>query len=222
MEDITLQNLWKEYDQKLEESRVLNLQSWALNKQSFEMIQTQKAKSKLNRLASFKIGSIILGILLMIVLCWLIFSTITWQGIFFNISAGMIVLFTLIAVIAYIKQVALIRQIDESNSVVETQQKLALLQALTLRITGILWLQMPFYSTISLTPAMFVTGGLKTWVITIIATGTLTFASVWLYRNIHYKNRHKKWFKILFSSLEWTYVTRAIEFMDEIERFKKE
>jgi len=222
MEDLTLQNLWKEYDRQLEESRLLNLQAWALNKQTFEMLQTQKAKSKLNRLATFKKWAIALGIGLVVLLCFLIFSRITWQGIFFNISMGMIALFTLLAVIAYIRQVVLIHEIDESNSIVETQQKLAVLQSSTLRITGILWLQMPFYCTMSLTPAMFVNGGIKTWVISIIVTGLFTFAAIWLYKNIHYKNRHKKWFKLLFSSLEWTYVTKAIEYIDEIDRFKKE
>ena len=222
MEDVTLQNLWKQYDQQLQESRLLNLQAWALNKQSFAMLQTQKAKSKLNRLATFKKWVIALGIGLVVLFCWLIFNTITWQGIFFNISLGMIALFTLVAVIAYIRQVLLIQRIDESNSIVDTQQNLALLQSSTLRITGILWLQMPFYCTMSLTPSMFVYGGLKAWVISIVVTGLFTFAAIWLYKNIHYKNRHKKWFKLLFNNLEWTYVTKAIEYLDEIEKFKKE
>ncbi len=186
------------------------------------MLQTQKAKIKLNKLAIFKKWAIALGIGLVALLCFLIFNTITWQGIFFNISLGMIALFTQLAVIAYIRQVLLIHQIDESNSLVETQQKLAVLQSSTLRITGILWLQMPFYCTMSLTPAMLANGGIKAWVISIVVTGLFTFAAIWLYRNIHYKNRHKKWFKILFNNLEWTYVTKAIEYLDEIDKFKHE
>ena len=39
MQNIELDNIWKQYDQKLEEARLLNLQSWALTLQNFEMQQ---------------------------------------------------------------------------------------------------------------------------------------------------------------------------------------
>jgi MFS family permease len=222
MEDIALQNIWKEYDRKLEESKVLNLQSWALNRQAFEMMQTQKAKSKLNRLATFKTRAVALGIVWAAFLCFLVFYKISWQGIFFNASAGMIALFTTLAIVTYIKHIVLIRQIDESGSIVETQQKLADLQSSTIRTVGILWLQMPFYTTFFLTPATFVNGGVIMWIITITITGLFTFVAIWLYKNINYTNRHKKWFKILFGSIEWTAVVKAIEYLDEVEKFRKE
>jgi hypothetical protein len=222
MEDITLQNMWAAYDRQLEESKVLNLQSWALNRQAFEMMQTQKAQSKLNRLATFKTRAVVLGVIWAAFLCFLVFYKISWQGIFFNISAGMIALFTILAIVTYIKHIVLIRQIDESGSIVETQQKLAELQSSTIRIVRILWLQMPFYTTFYLTPATFVYGGITAWVITIVTTGLFTLAAIWLYKNINYSNRHKKWFKILFGSIEWTAVIKAMEYLEEVEQFKKE
>ena len=48
------------------------------------------------------------------------------------------------------------------------------------------------------------------------------FVSIWLYRNINYKNADKKWFKMIFSSKEWTSVIKAIKFMKDIEDFKRE
>lgn len=221
MEDIQLQQMWAEYDRKLEEAKLLNLQSWALNLKSLEAIQLQKAKSKLNRLANFKVWVIVLGIVWVLFLCLLVFSKITWQGIFFNISFGCIALINIIAVIVYIKQVVLIRQIDNSESVVETQQKLAELQASTIRIGSIMWLQLPFWSTFFLTPAMLQNAGAFWLSFTIIITGMLTFVAIWLYRNIHYRNRHKKWFKWLFNTFEWTSVIKSITFLDEVEAFKR-
>ncbi len=221
MEDIELQKIWAEYDRKLEESRVLNLQSWALNLKSFEAIQMQKAKTKLNRLASFKIGAVVLGIVWVLFLSFLIFNRLTWQGIIFNISAGMIVLITAIAIIVYIKHVVLIRQIDNSENIVDTQRKLALLQSSTIRIIGILWLQLPFYATFFLTPSMLYNWSMWQWLIVISVTGLFTIAALWLYKNISYKNKNKKWFRVLFNSTEWTSVTRAMFFLDEIEEFKK-
>ena len=48
------------------------------------------------------------------------------------------------------------------------------------------------------------------------------FVSIWLYKNINYKNADKKWLKILFSGKEWTSVIKAVKFMKEIEDFKRE
>ena len=62
MQNIELDNIWKQYDQKLEEARLLNLQSWALNLQNFEMQQKQKVKSKLNKLIWQKCFLIFVGI----------------------------------------------------------------------------------------------------------------------------------------------------------------
>lgn len=217
-----LQNIWKAYDRKLEEARVLNLQSWALNFKSFEAIQTQKAKSKLNSLGRFKTWVIVIGILWVAFLGFLIYHSLTFSKIFFVLSAGMIALFNVFAIIVYIQHVVWIRQIDNSESVVDVQQKAAKLQTSTLQIVRILFLQMPFYTTWWFTPQMVTSGDLKFWLITIPITLLFTFLSIWLYRNINYKNADKKWFKILFNSPEWTSVAKAIQFVKEIEDYKND
>jgi len=61
---------------------------------------------------------------------------------------------------------------------------------------------------------------LKFWLIAFPVTLLLALAAIWLYRNISLKNSHRKWFKILFNSREWTSVIKAMEFMKEIEAFK--
>jgi len=221
MEDFELQKMWAEYDRKLEEAKVLNLQAWALNLKSLEGMQMQKAKSKLNRLAGFKIRVVILGLAWVLFLAVLIFNKITWQGIIFNISAGCIAVITLIAIMVYIKQIVLIRDIDNGESVVETQERLAQLQASTIRITGILWLQLPFYGTFSLSPALLQHASSFWLCTTMVIVGLLTYSAIWLYRNIHYRNRHKKWFRILFNSIEWTTINKSMAFLDEVEAFKK-
>ena len=217
-----LQNIWKAYDQKLEEARVLNLQSWALNFKSFEAIQTQKAKSKLNSLARFKTWVILAGIIWVAFLAFLIYHSLSFSKIFFVISAGMIALFNVVAILVYIKHVIWIRQIDNSESVVDVQQKAAKLQTSTLQIVRILFLQMPFYTTWWFTPQMVTSGDLKFWLISFPIVLLFAFFSFWLYRNINHKNANKKWFKILFNSPEWTSVTKAIQFVKEIEDYKND
>lgn len=222
MNDIQLQQLWAEYDTRLEQAKLLNMQAWALNLQSKEAIQMHKAKSKLNKLASYKKWVVALGVIWVLLLSFLVFNTITWQGIFFNISAGAIAITTIIAIAFYIHHIVLIQKVDNSESIVTAQQTLALLQASTLRSIRIIWLQLPFYCTFYLSPALLQKAGTPFIIIHTAITLLFIWAAVWLYRNINYTNRHKKWFKFLMGSIEWTSIIKAAQFLDEVEEFKKE
>jgi len=217
-----LQQLWEASNQQLEEARLLNMQSWALQLQSRQALQLYKAKSKLNRLIRFKQWAIALGILWVVFLCYLIFVRISWQGIFFNISAGAIAVITSIAIGTYIKHIELIRQVDNSDSIVEAQQTLAKLQASSIRIVGIIWLQLPFYSMFYLSPALLQKAGTTFAVVHTGIVAVFVLAAIWLYRNTDIKNRHKRWFKLFFSGLEFTSVSKAIAYLDEVEEWKKD
>jgi hypothetical protein len=217
-----LQNIWQAYDKKLEDSKLLNMQSWALNMQCFEDLQKQKAKLKLNKLATFKKWTIFLGIIWVLFLVFLVVNSLVFSKIAFVISAGMIALITTIGIGLYIKQLILIKQIDNSDSITVVQEKLAALQFSTLNIPRILFLQSPFYCTWWFTPKWIASGDPGFWFISLPIALAFAYAGIWLYRNINYKNMDKKWFKILFNSPEWTSVIKAKHFINEIEAFKKD
>lgn len=221
MEDAELKKMWEEYDKRIGEARILNLQSWVLNLQSFEYLQTTKAKSKLNALGRLKIRAIALGFVWVFVLLFLVVHTLHFKYIFFAVSVGMIALITLIGIIGYIRHVVLIREIDNSDSVTEVQKKIAQLQSSTLRVVRIMFLQTPFYFSFFFTPDQ-VLHDPKFRMISFPIFLASTLLTIWLYRNISYKNERKKWFRVFFSSSEWTSVIKAMKFMDEIEAFKKE
>ncbi|HVM90219.1 MAG TPA: hypothetical protein VMT76_18665 [Puia sp.] len=222
MEDMELKNIWKEYDRRIEESKILNMQSWALNIKTYEYLQTQKAKSGLNALSGFKKWMIFAGILFIAFLVLLIIKSLKFQNIYFIGSLSSIVIFNILAIIFYLRHIVLIHEIDNTESLVEVQEKIVKLQTSTLRITKILFLQTPFYSTFFWSRAM-ITGN-PTAFFFIAVPVTLFFAalSIWLYRNINYHNAGKRWFRILFSSKEWTSIIKAVNFLKEIEEFKKE
>jgi len=222
MQDIELNDIWKQYDQKLEEARLLNLQSWALNLQNFEMQQKQKVKSKLNKLVWQKLFLVIVGTVYVYVLFLLIYYSLQWSKIFFIVSAASIAIITSIAIIVYIKQLFIINQINQTDSVVDAQKKISILQTGTLQITRILFLQAPFYCTWFLTTAMIAENPGKALFITLPVFLFFTWIAIFLYRNINYKNIHKKWFKILFSSPEWVSLIKSAAFLNEIDEFKKE
>src|SRR3954470_23755826 len=135
MDDNELKSIWKDYDRRLEQARVLNMQSWALNLQCFEMLQRQKMKSKLGRLTAIKIIMLVLGLLWTCFVGFLFIHSLEWSKIFFVTSCGAIFLFNLYALIAYTRHIVLIRQINNSDTIVQAQAKLAELQGATIHIT---------------------------------------------------------------------------------------
>lgn len=212
--------MWKTYSSELETAKAFNLQAWALHLQSYEMLKTESAKNRLQRVSRFKQRAVFAGILWVAFMLFLIYHSLQWNKIFFVTAALASAVFTVIAIVAYIRHIRLIRQIDNSGSLMEVQKKTALLQMSTIQIVRILFLPAPFYTILHWSPALIRNGPLPFFCISVPITLLFTFASLWLYRNIHYKNRHKKWFRILFSGREWTDVVKAMQYLEEIETYK--
>jgi hypothetical protein len=212
MEEMELKRLWQACDQKLERSLALNLHL-------VRAIQTQKAKSEIRSMRGIKVFTLLAGILWVLCLGFLVVNSLSFQRIFFVVSAGMIMVFNIIAIAVYIRHLLLMSQIDNSESVVHTQKQLAALQASTLRITGILFLQAPFYTTFWWMPGMV--EDVRFWLISVPVTGVFTYGAIWMYRNISYKNVGKRWFQRLFSGKEWSAVEKAREFLKEIDAFER-
>ena len=213
MEDITLKNLWKAQDEKLDRTMKLNLYL-------LESLQKQKAESKLNSLARFKGWVVVLGIIWILFLGLLIYGN-QLKNIYFTISVSIILLFNIFAVAVYIKHIALIRQLDYSESITNTQKKLSKLQASTFNLR-FLFLQTPFYTTWFWSTGMINGSGIKFWLISVPITLAFTALSIWVYKNLTLENMHKKWVRSLINSTpEHTSVFKAIDFLNEIEEFKK-
>ena len=139
MEDSELKDLLETYNNKLEEAKVLSLQSWVLNYKCYETIQSQKAKSKLKSLATFKMVAVVLGILWVSFLGYLLYYSLEMSKIFFVISVGAIMLITSIAIIVYVYHIVLINKINNSENVLKTQETIARLQLSTINIGRILF-----------------------------------------------------------------------------------
>lgn len=213
MEEAELQKIWKAQDEKLERS--LKLHAFLL-----ESLQTQKVSSKLNKLAAFKTIAVMIGILWIAFLGILIYSN-NAENMYFTISVAMIMLFTIVAIVFYIKHIVLIKSIDYSQTITYTQEKLAKLQLSTIQIVRILWLQMPFHTTWFWTHEQ-VTGDTRFQLISFPITILFTLLAIWLYKNISVKNLDKKWLKILMNAgPEYRFVSQARDFLYQVEEFKK-
>jgi len=212
MEDMTLKNLWKAQDEKLDRTMKLNLFM-------LESMQKQKAASKLNSLARLKLFAVILGIVWALFLGVLIYGN-QLRNIYFTVSVGMIMLITIAAIIAYIRHIVLIKELDYSQSITDTQKKLAKLQASTFRNRFIL-LQTPFYTTFFWSTEMIQASLIKFCLIAVPITLLFTVLTIWLYKNLTPLKMHKKWVSYLLKNdPEQKPVIQAQRFLNEIEEFK--
>lgn len=215
MQDTELINLWKSYDKKLDE----NL---SFNKKNAEQITKLKVQSLLASMRPLKIFTSIIGIVWVGFVDILIINLFMVANPFFLISAIIQVLLTKLAIGIYLYQLILIHHIDISEPIVETQEKLAHLKSSTLWVARFLFLQLPVWTTFYLNESMLEDGNMFLYALQLIGTLSLTLMATWLFRNIKYDNRDKKWFQFLFSGAEWTPIIKSLEFTNDLKVFRNE
>jgi len=213
MQDINLSEIWKANDEKLDRTLKLNLYI-------IDSLQKQKVRSKLGPLATFKFIVAILGIIFAVFIGVLIYGN-QLRNIYFTLSFTVILLLTVIAIIVYLKHFMLLKRINYSDSITNTQEKLAWLQISTINISRVLILQTPFYSTWFWTSEQM--HNAKFWIISLPVTLAFTAVSIWLYKNISPRNMDKKWVACFMNvGMEYKSVTQARKFLAELEEFKKD
>lgn len=210
MQDTELIQLWKSYQQKLDDS----LQ---MNKKCLQEIQLMKASSSLKPVRRTRWVGIVFGFCWLAFIGFLISQSLEWSKIAFVISAGIHFMVSAYAVIVYIQHLHLLDEFDNSNTIIEAQQKLVILYSSNLRILGILLLQLPVFSTwymspewLHHSPATFL--GIQVPVVLIQA-----WMGWWAFRNLHYKNHDKKWFRWFVSSGEFAVIKRAMSILKDAQ-----
>lgn len=215
MENAEIINLWKSYNVKLKENLMLN-------KRNAEDITKLKVQSFLSGMKPLKIFIILMGIGWVVFLDVLIVHLYAIVNPFFLVSAIVIALLNKLAIAIYTYQIIVIHQVDISEPIVETQEKLAKLKSSTLWVTRLLFLQLPFWTTFHLNKIVLDNGNTWFFSLQLIITILLIYLAIWLFFNIKYENKDKKWFRYLFNDLEWTPIIKSIELCREIEAFKQE
>ena len=51
-------------------------------------------------------------------------------------------------------------------------------------------------------------------------TVSFTFIAIWLFVNIKYENRNKKWFQLIFSGKEWIPLMKSMELLEQVDDYK--
>ena len=215
MEDTEIINLWKSYDKKLEENLLFN-------RKNAEDITKIKVQSFLSSMKPMKIFIILTSIVWVVFVDILIFNIFAVASPFFLVSAAIHVLLTKLAIGIYLYQLILIYQVDINEPVLATQEKLVWLRSSTLWISRLLFLQLPVWTTFWWNEVMLREWNVFQWLVTGSVTLAFAIAAIWLFFNIKYENRDKKWFRLLFTGIEWNPVVKSMELLSQIDEYKTE
>nr|WP_294874671.1 hypothetical protein [uncultured Pedobacter sp.] len=213
MEELDIKQLWSSYDAKLERSLALNLKV-------IKELQTQKAEHKLRSFRRNQVTGVVLGVIWIAFLVFLLVNTL--HNIYFVISVGFIILFNVFATAAYIRHLVMLAEVNIDDSVTDSQRKITEIQSSFTNVGRILVLQAPFYCTFWYNNDLVANAGIGFWLIQVVIVSFFTFISIFLFKKLTYKNRHIKWVKAALESFGGKTLTKAMEFLNEIEEYKTE
>jgi hypothetical protein len=218
MNELEIKNLWQTTNDQLEVSI-------ELNKRNKEEIGRLKIYNIVSTMKPIKIFTLLLGFLWVFIganaLGSIFLYSFSEANKFFLFSATAQVILTAIALIFYIYQLTKIFQVEIYDSILQTQTKLAQLKVSTLWVTRILFLQLPLWTTFWWNESMITDWSIWQWLITLFFTTSFTILALWLFFNIKYENRNKKWFILLFAGKEWTPLMKSIELLDQMEEYEE-
>lgn len=213
MEEQDIMQLWKSYSTKLDESL-------RLNQKNTEDITRMKVQSFLFSMRPVKIFAILVGLAWVFFADSLIISLFNIANPFFLTAAIIQVVLTKLAIGIYLYQLVLIQQADISEPVHATQHKLAQLKSSTLWVARLLFLQMPVWTFFYWNKGMLENGNMFLYIVQGIVTLSFTYAAVWLFLNIKYENRNKKWFRLIFDGKEWSPVIKSMELLSQLDEYE--
>jgi hypothetical protein len=213
MNELELKKLWQSTNMKLEESLVIT-------GNNPDEITKMKIYNFLGSMKPIKIFTLLTGILWVSITGTVVVKLFPEVNLIFLFSAIVQIGLTAMALIIYIYQLIKIYKIDVTDPIVKTQNRLANLKTSTLWITRILFLQLPVWTTFYWNTSMLENGNWFLWIIQGVVTLSFTCVAIWLFINIRYENKDKKWFKFIFSGKEWTPLIKSIEILEQIEDYK--
>lgn len=217
MNELEIKKLWQSSNEKLGKSLDIN------RKNSDEIAQL-KVYHFISSMKTIKIFALLGGIVWVglgaVFLGNLFIYAFKDVSKFFLFSASIQVGLTAIAIWIYLYQIIKIYQIDITEPIIKTQERLTNLKKTTLWIARILFLQLPVWTTFYWNKSMVENGNWLLWIIQGIVTLSFAYIAGWLFFNIKFENRNKKWFQLIFKGKEWTPLMKSMKLLKEIEDYK--
>lgn len=214
MNESELKKLWQSYDQKID--KII-----AINKVQLTALQKEKANSKVDSFVRTHFIVMLLGIVWIAFLSFLVYHTYL-VNIYFAVSAGFIISFNVFAVLLYLRHIIILKEIDITESITETQRKIASVSTSYTQSGRILLLQSPFFCTFWYTDELVHQAGFGFWLTQLAVVSLFTAASIYLYKMLSIHNPSPKWRRITAKYFGAAKLQKALESLREIDEFVKE
>jgi hypothetical protein len=226
MELDELKTMWLSNNAKLEKSL-------KLNEQNIELIQTKKVASKLTPLYRQRVIECIFHSIAIVLLIGFLFKNMAEFP--YAISAIALLAFYLTTFINAIKQIKLIKNIDFNKDLATMQSSLVMLQTHIINYAKLAILFIPtFLAYPTIITKVIKDFDIKAladfdiiaksngswWTLELVALIILVPLGIWFYKEVSYKNMDKKWVKNFIQKSSGTRVTKALEFLKELQRLK--
>ena len=213
MNESELRSIWQSYDKKIE--KILEI-----NKQQLYALQTEKAEFKIRSFVKGLAVAVVGGIVWIAFLFFLVYHSL--DKIYFSISVGLLIVFNIFAVIAYIRHIAILASINIEESITKTQKKIAMVRTSDILVGRILILQTPLYCTWWYTEDLVQNGGVFFWTVNAIIVGLFTAGSILLFVKLSPNNQSAQWIRWTHKLFGSEKLAKAAGFLREIEEYKKE
>jgi hypothetical protein len=226
MELDVLKTMWQSNDVKLEKS----LQ---LNEQGIELIKTKKVASKLTPLYWQRIIECIFHSIAIVLLIGFLFINLDEAP--YAVSAIALLAFYVTTFINALKQIWFIKNMDFSSNLTDMQSSLVMLQTHVINYAKLTVLFIPTFLAYPVILTKIIKDfNIKAlsefdiiaksngswWTLELVALFILVPLGIWFYREVTYKNIDKKWVKNFIQKSSGTRVTKALEFLKELQGLK--
>jgi len=219
MNENELKNLWQSANERM-------IENFTITQKNTNEISQLKVNNFINSMKPVKLFTFLFGTLWVgtgiIILSHIFQSSYGDINKYFLFSVTFQIGLTAVALWIYLFQLITIYYLDMSEEILKTQEKLNNLKMSTLWVTRVLFLQLPFWTTFWWNETMFAEWNAWQLLITFSITAFFSFAAVWLFINIKFENRNKKWFKLIFNGKEWTPLMKSMDLLAQVETYKTE
>ncbi len=217
MENLNIQDIWKQNEQLLDRTR-------KLNGQLLRELKMDKAKASLKRLLFLPISTLVFySILSSYALCFMVNHWGTW---YFMLAGGAVAFFSTWLLISSIQQIKRILSLDYDAPILTLQSNLALLKTNIIQNLRIAAYLLPFGPFVGLFFFKVVFNVDLMQVLDynmIVSFGVITIVlevlSLLLLRALRPKNSHERWLNFLLQG-SGSQVDEALGFLEQIKEFE--
>jgi len=220
MEAIELKQLMADYNHKLDEIIHLNKDAAMKN------LQLKKSQKKTSSLLFYRIFEFSIYVFIVLFLGY--FIARHWNETHFAISGLIVELFAIIALIGSVGQIVLLHQIDYSKPIMEIRKKIELVNAHGFLFLKLILISIPLWWAYAIVGIYFFLGidiyqylEANFVIRYLVINGLLIVPLIWFLNQLSYKNLSIKWVRKIIESVISTKTRKALNFLQDIERFEE-